>query len=428
LETCRINGLRITPEVKGAREYRKVSYPIRYGRFCEIETPRYIYQFTRNGEIRHLRGKGSEWPHPAEWLKRTAGNDWVYYSSGEYREVLDLTGEYYLPCLSYPSNTVVGGDPFGLEEVQEAIGSLKSLQDRLRALLRDEPLPEPVQEVLTRIVRRDEDSLRLRAERLHSILGGLLTVLPPDTRHVDYDVVPLVLADGCAYHCRFCCFQSSLPFRPRDRGDVEAQIEALRVLYDGEIGELNALFLGNHDGLRAGADRIEFAALRAYERLELGRACRKDAWLFLFGSVDTLTRAGEDLFRRLDRLPYQTWINVGLESPDPQTLAFLGKPVSREDVEAALARMVEINARYERLEVSANFVLGGQLPAGHMPALTKLLSETPGRTPAKGAVYLSPLRSGRKPGTAERKKFLDVFRKVKFRSRLPAYLYLIQRL
>ena len=448
----RVLDLRITPEVQGAREYRKVSYPIRVGRFTEIETPGYIYRFDRNGRIRQLRGKGAGWPHPAEWLKRTAGGDWVYYSSGDYREVLDLFGEYYLPCLSYPSNAVAGGDAFAEEVVQEAIRSLADLHGTLRGLPPGEVPAGPVQEALARIVRMDEPAIAERARRLHEILGGPVSVLPPDTRHVDYDVIPLVAADGCAFHCSFCCFQSPKPFRPRPPEDVEAQIQALRRLYGRQIGELGALFLGNHDVLRAGADRIEFAARRAHRDLALGSAYRTGARLYLFGSADTLAAAGEELFRRIDRLPFETCINVGLESPDPATLAFLGKPLTAQTVRGAFRRMLEVNAACERVEVTANFVLGDALPASHLPALVDLLSGRPGRTPPRGAVYLSPLVAGggcaslpeggslrpelhregvRGEGRArpqERRRIIQTFRDVKFRSRLPAYLYLIQRL
>lgn len=445
--------LAITPEVQGAREYRKVSYPVRVGRFTEIESARHIYRFDRNGRIRQLRGKGADWPHPAEWLKRTEGGDWVYYSSGDYREVLDLTGEYYLPCLSYAGNPVAGTDPFGLEAVRVAIGSLGDLHRRLRGLLREAAVTGPLREALARIVRMDEPALAGRARRLHEILGGPVSVLPPDTRHVDYDVIPLVAADGCAFHCSFCCFRSPEPFRPRAPEDVRGQVRELRRLYGRQIGELGALFLGNHDALRAGADRIEFAARLAHGEFELGSAYRRGARLFLFGSADTLAAAGDELFRRIDRLPFETCVNVGLESPDPDTLSFLGKPLSAGCVRDAYRRMLEVNAACERVEVTANFVLGDALPASHLPALTELLSGTPGRTPPKGAVYLSPLLAGggggagpegarnprpggggdppeasRRAAPRDRRRLIRAFRDVKFRSRVPAYLYPVQRL
>jgi len=41
MKTFNLNHLKITLEKKGAFEYSKVSYPIRYGCFHEIDTPDY---------------------------------------------------------------------------------------------------------------------------------------------------------------------------------------------------------------------------------------------------------------------------------------------------------------------------------------------------------------------------------------------------
>ena len=76
------------------------------------------FQFNLNGEVKYITGTGPDWPHPAEWLKRTIGNDWVYYSTGSYYTgVVDLFGEYYLPCPSYPTNTLFRENPFARDKV-----------------------------------------------------------------------------------------------------------------------------------------------------------------------------------------------------------------------------------------------------------------------------------------------------------------------
>lgn len=67
------------------------------------------------------------WPHPAEWLKRTDGHDWVCYSIAGYHRIFDTLGEYYLPCLSYPSNTIWTYNPFGDAQVQKALGAFDRL-------------------------------------------------------------------------------------------------------------------------------------------------------------------------------------------------------------------------------------------------------------------------------------------------------------
>ena len=118
-----VDDLIITLNREGAREFSKVSFPIRYGIFSEIQTPEHLFQFNLNGEIKHIQGRGPNWPNPAEWLKRTAANDWVYYSAGDYKGVYELFGEYYFPCLSYSSNSMMSDNPFTKETVKSALQS-----------------------------------------------------------------------------------------------------------------------------------------------------------------------------------------------------------------------------------------------------------------------------------------------------------------
>ncbi len=83
---------RITLKKKGSRKYTRMSYPVYCGRFTEVETRDYLFHFNLNNEILRARGKGSDWPHPHEWLKRYMGNDWIYYSTGGYTGVYEATG------------------------------------------------------------------------------------------------------------------------------------------------------------------------------------------------------------------------------------------------------------------------------------------------------------------------------------------------
>ena len=84
LGTYRLKNLQITVDKQGAGRYTKASYPVRYGRFCEIRSPEHLFQFNLNGEVKYIRGITSNWPHPAEWLKRSDANDWVFYSIAGY--------------------------------------------------------------------------------------------------------------------------------------------------------------------------------------------------------------------------------------------------------------------------------------------------------------------------------------------------------
>ena len=77
MESYRFNDLIVNLNKEGLKEFPKVSFPVRHVRFSEIKTPEYIFHFDLNGEIKYIQGIGHDWPHPAEWLKRTAGNDWI---------------------------------------------------------------------------------------------------------------------------------------------------------------------------------------------------------------------------------------------------------------------------------------------------------------------------------------------------------------
>jgi len=129
------------------------------------------------------------------------------------------------------------------------------------------------------------------------------------------------------------------------------------------------------------------------------------------------------LFKALDKLPFYTYINLGLESVDAKTLSILKKPVDSEAVREAFMKMNETNRRYGNIEITANFVIGDYLPDTHEAALCQLLGNGIDRTYSKGAVYISPLEKIKR-----NREVLNRFFKIKNYSRLPVFIYLIQRL
>ena len=136
----------------------------------------------------------------------------------------------------------------------------------------------------------------------------------------------------------------------------------------------------------------------------------------------------EGLFESLNHFPFSTHINVGLESNDPRTLEALKKPVSVEKIREAFTRILDINRRYEKIEVTSNFVIGQDLPAGHLPSLSELTRNSVNFMSPKGALYLSPLVNEEMGDKKGKRELLRRFLKLKAESRLPAFLYLIQRL
>lgn len=418
-------NLSISVEKQSPARVPKASFPLRYGRYSEIRTAEYEFIFNLNGEIKFIRGIDPNWPHPAEQFKRTDGNDWVFYSVGDQsgdKGIISWLGEYYLPCLPYPSNPIWEINYFSNPGVMNAFGAWAQLFGSLYESMGN-GLHAKARELVGHIVENHDGVLHQRSQRLNQIIGTRVSVLPPDTRHIDYEVIPLMIADGCLYHCDFCCVKSANTFQARSGANILEQIESLKDFYGRNLENHNALFLGNHDALEAGEALISESASKAYSAFGFERLHGVTPLLFLFGSAHSLLSAGSKLFDTLDRLPYYTYINIGLESIDGPTLSFIGKPLNESTVGEAFRKMLEINAAYQNIEVTGNFVIGKGLAADHYESLKALLGSVPNTARGKGGVYLSPLKDSPK-----KRELLPLVSDIKAQSRIPVYIYLIQRL
>jgi hypothetical protein len=101
-----------------------------------------------------------------------------------------------------------------------------------------------------------------------------------------------------------------------------------------------------------------------------------------------------------------------------------GSIIQPEDtIEAAFQMMLAVNHGYPNLEITANFLLGDRLPTAHYRSIVELTRNRLDRFYSKGAIYLSPLNTSH-----DNRRLLRKFVEIKNLSRLPTYLYLIQRL
>lgn len=403
----------------GVREYAKVSFPLKYGLFSRLETRDYIFEFNLNYEIRHAKSKRKTWIHPSEWLKRTMGNDWVYYSTGGYSGVYEALGEYYLPNLMYPTNSLIGGKPFKEYQIDYIVKNWHHIVSQLPGT----QMPERFSKWLHKIKQQTPKKLKEKAQKLFDISGSRTTVMPPDARHVDYNIIPLIISEGCLYKCRFCKIKNKNKFAIRSEPDILNQINQLKHLLDKDIINYNALFLGEHDALNAPSELILKTIQTAYEAFEFTSSYLKKTFLFMFGSVDSFLNTDNAFFETLHHLPFQTFINIGLESYDQETLDLLGKPVTREKVGVAFKKIQVVNNTFSNIEISCNFVMDKTLGDGHYEAMMALIRESVNQTKPKGCIYLSPLKFD-----SPSRQVLYDFYKLKSLSRFPTFLYVIQRL
>lgn len=408
-----------------------MSFPVHCGLFSELETKNYVFHFNLNNEIIRAKRKGGNWGHPHEWLKRTVGNDWIYYSTGGYTGVYEATGEYYLPNFQYPTNSILGGHPFRLDEVSHLAENwhdiLVKLKDEISFFSTQgnatENTDADLDHVLEEIIAKDPEYLRNKAEKLFEIIGGRISVLPPDGRHVDYNIIPLTISNGCLYKCRFCKVKNSARFTELSQPEIERQLDKLRQLYDLDLANYNSLFLGEHDALQADHNLVLYAVEEAIKKLKLTGSNISGNNTFFFGSVASFLGAETEFFQNLEKIPGNIYINIGLESADQDTLDRIGKPISARDVKKAFHRIQEFNDRFLSIEITANFIMDKNLPPGHYPSILELVRDSQTRKKPKGSIYFSPLTFDQ-PSRAR----LFEFNEIKIMSRLPTYLYIIQRL
>ena len=327
-----------------------------------------------------------------------------------------------MPYFKYPCNTIFRNNPFGSVHVESAIHSVDDLLASL-ANVSFKKAPLAVQKFVARAAEHNLSVLDNQSKELHAIIKNPVTVLPPDTRHVDYDVIPLIIADGCLYNCGFCTVKQQKKYTKRSKKNINDQLRQLKRFYKDDLINYNSVFLGQHDALHAGPELIEFAAKQSFDKLDIEQSCIKEPRLFLFGSVDSLIHAEESLFHTLNKLPFYTYINIGLESGDQRTLDLLQKPITVKKVEKAFSKMIHLNRTFENLEISANFLIGPALSEQHTRSILRFTRDGLNRFYNKGNIYLSPLNP-----EANKKAIQEQFTHIKNQSRLPTHVYLIQRL
>jgi len=422
MERYQLEDMEVIFDCTGRDDWGKFSFPVWYGIPVKVNWRGYRYDFNLRGGLKRLTGKMSVWPEPQELLKRTEGNDFIYYGTAGYESSYDLIKNYYVPFNGIYDCDIFTENPLKGSHVRRALDVFDELVDAAGRVAASALCDRP-RDFLKKVAVRNREALAGEAETLHRIIGANLPVLPPDTIDVDYEVIPLIVTEGCAFNCRFCLFKSAGDFRVRSRQNIIAQIRAVKDFYGADLVNYNAVVLGQNDALAAGGELLTSAAEMAYDLLNLSASYHRGRpHLYIFGGVDSFLAADDSLFDGLERLPYSTSINVGLESPDQETLDRLGKPLRAEKVSESFRKMQEVNRCRCNIEVSCNFVLGGDLPLRNVEAIKAMLAEEK-TTKGKGVVYLSPLL-----GASQRREVLREFREIKMTSPLPVFIYLAQRL
>ncbi|MDY7030786.1 MAG: hypothetical protein SVY10_02625, partial [Thermodesulfobacteriota bacterium] len=285
MECHRCNDLEIIFDFGGRDDWGKFSFPVWYGLPVKINWNEYEFDFNLLGNLKRITGKSSVWPNPSEWLKRTDGNDLVYYGTYAYQYSYDLIKNYYIPYTGRYDSELFKEKLLESSHVRKGLIAFDKLVVKAGEAVKIAKNSR-VKEFLNRIAVRNRDALSNEACRLHSIIDGNLPVLPPDTIDVDYEVIPLMIMKGCSSNCGFCRFKNQRELKVRSGKNIKRQLTSLRKMYGEDLINYNSLVLGQNDALFALETVSNEILDMSYEMLNMGKSYhRKGPSLFLFGGV-----------------------------------------------------------------------------------------------------------------------------------------------
>jgi len=415
------DGFNCTLFKQGLTRYEKLSYPVRFGVYHEVSGRDLTVHFNLRGHPVYLQSTAASWPHPHDWIKITPSGKRLYLSSGSYLDGFSLYGEHFIPVPDHSSNSLFPLDPFGLPEVIEAERRYTGWIDGLMSALSAAPAPPAI--AFLKVLRQTCTHPLQSAMRFHTAIRGTVPVLPPDTRHTVYDVIPLIISDGCLSNCGFCTIKTGTPFRERGLEEIREQADSTVAFLGPDLRNFNAVFLGQNDALACSHSLIDFAISLSLSKFEVKNSLIKEPALFMFGSVKSLLAARESTFHTIEASGFRCYINIGFESFHQPTLDLLKKPANASDVRLAFQKALDINRRFSHIEITGNFVLGTSLPDEHNEILSLTLMQ-PAPTAHEGqaiTIYLSPLSGHRD----ESRQILRTVRTLQQTSNTPCYLYLL---
>jgi radical SAM family protein len=222
--------------------------------------------------------------------------------------------------------TAEGGTPAVESARHEAEAVLSAVEDEgaLPPDIRKEALAR-----LRRIVSTDERVLREDAARYKTVYRPV-GILPPD----QYLAVVVQITEGCSWNaCTFCDFYRHTAFHVKTAEELSAHLGALRDYFGPSLALRRSVFLGDANALCVGHDRL-LPLLEAVSRELTPRP------LYAFLDAWTGGRKSVADYRAYARLGLRR-VYVGLETGDPELLAWLDKPGSPEQAVELVSRLHE---------------------------------------------------------------------------------------
>jgi radical SAM superfamily enzyme YgiQ (UPF0313 family) len=158
-----------------------------------------------------------------------------------------------------------------------------------------------------------------------------------------YAMPTMQFSRGCPFRCEFCDIIVMFGRKPRHKtlAQIERELDTLRQLGVRSVFFVDDNLIGNK------------AVARELVRMLVDYQ-RRHGFPFRFGTEATINLAQEPELLELFRQAKFTWVFIGIESPDPETLKqTLKSQNTREDLQVSLRRIYQ-----HGIDVLAGFIVG----------------------------------------------------------------------
>lgn len=311
----------------------------------------FIFDFDTKGRLVNAAYTGRHWGSVTfddyrPEIHRLFSGTWI---QGKWEDRTLETGLNYQPKIVGPGDDIY-------EMVMETLDGLVEVLKNAKILeaARFSSVAKQI-ETLNNLPVKNHQSLLNESEKVHSIIGSQIPVMPPQLAFHHYHAIPVRVQNGCGGGCTYCDFYENRKIEILPQASVLKQIDQMTDYLGEEVDHFNQVVLIDGDALTVPTEQLAAELQYARERFAFspGEMTHRP-WSFAhaFAKYKTvLGKSAEELAYLREQGLY--CINMGLETGCKE-LAQIVKPGQElEGFKEAVKRLVNAD-----IEVSINIIVG----------------------------------------------------------------------
>jgi radical SAM superfamily enzyme len=278
-------------------------------------------------------------------IHRTLSGTWI---EGRWEHSTYDTGLNYQP-------TIVGNGDTIYDMCMENLDGLFDTLSRGNLSVKDDSGKDYPDLVKSIPQVKNHEGLLKESERLHSIIGSLIPVMPPQLAFHHYHGIPVRVQNGCGGGCTFCDFYAKRKIEILPLEDVIKQIDQMAEYFGEEVDHVDTIVILDGDALTVPTDQLGAELEHAIERFGLIREQAlvqpKDIGHAFVRAKTVLKKTSEELAYLKDKGLH--YVNMGLETGCKELLRIAKPGQKLEDFKEAAERLTSVG-----IKVSVNILAG----------------------------------------------------------------------